>query len=100
MNRAHSGSRHLPAQQRESFVPGFGFVPHPLDVDIRHLSCTTLHLSGAGRDVAVYVASCPDGCGLVAWTDSMLPFTAPDLEAVKARAANRDARTPGEGVEQ
>lgn len=58
--------------------------PHPLDIDIRRIPHQTRHLSAGGRDVKAYIADCPDGCGVVAWTDTMLPFTAPGTEAAEA----------------
>jgi len=51
-------------------------VPHPLDVDIRQLPHDTHHLDAGGGLREFYVGSCPDGCGLVAWAEDMLPFNA------------------------
>jgi hypothetical protein len=67
---------------RSLSVPGW--PPHPLEVDIRQIPFDTLRISAGGSAIAVYVAACPDGCGLVAWTDTTLPFNAPDLETVIA----------------
>ncbi len=60
-------------------------IPHPLDMDIRRTPHKTRHIDAGGRDVTVYVGDCPDGCGqLIAWTDTMLPFNASDLDELAA----------------
>lgn len=58
--------------------------PHPLDVDIRALSPGELRRAGQGRGETVHFADCPDGCGLIVWSDLRLPFnlaSRADLEA-------------------
>lgn len=70
-------------------VPGFGFVPHPLDVDISVLPVEIVQVQAGGRSVRAYLASCPDGCGVLAWTDQILPFNAasPDEAETRIRAS-------------
>ena len=61
--------------------------PHPLDVNLRQIPHQTVHLSVQGKDIAFCAAFCPDGHGLVVWSDYHLPFEVSDLDALKAWAA-------------
>lgn len=73
-------------------APRPGWPPHPLDVDIRRLPRKVLQVEAGGSSIEAFVAECPDGCGVVAWTDLMLPFNAPDTasaEAVIVRSYSR-----------
>ena len=112
--RAEAECGHLPGQQRANYVPGpgfvpdqsgevrgtnvpgFGFVPHPLDVNIRALHPAVLRGSDGYREIEIRVAACPDGCGLVAWTDTMLPFNAASIDEVR-NWAEGPARNGGQG---
>lgn len=61
----------------ETRIAAFGSVPHPLDVDVSILPLTEIVQVQAGnRSVRAYLTSCPDGCGVLAWTDQILPFNA------------------------